>query len=138
MADAKDKWMDQIEAFFAAHPEREYLIREMPLDALDAVTSAKWTVGSASRAPADPPSLTIDSRQWKVPCIVRRADPAEGRPLPGVYFMDGGAPLPPFPRSADHSRGEEMFAAKLWQLAQVSTALGVSLITFLSRSLARS
>lgn len=139
MPDAqKNKWMAQIEAFFAAHPEREYLIREMPLDALDAVTSAKWAVGSASRAPADPPSLTIDRGQRTVACVVRRADPAEGRPLPGVYFMDGGAPLPPFPKSAHQARGEEMFAAKLWQLAQVSTALGVSLSTFLSRSLARS
>lgn len=138
MADARNKWMDQIETFFAAHPEREYLIREMPLAALDAVSTARWVAGSASSGPNDPPSLMFDRAQRNLPCIIRRADPAEGRPLPGVYFMDGGAPLPPLPEAADKERGEELLAAKVWQLAQVATALGVSLITFLSRSLARS
>jgi hypothetical protein len=131
--------MAEIEAFFAAHPEREYLIREMPMDALDAVMHARWIAGAASCAPADPPRLTVGYGQRSVPCVVRRADPAEGRPLPGVYFMDGGAPLPPLPipKDADQSRGEEMFAAHLWRLASVSAALGVSLITFTAQALAQ-
>lgn len=140
MAGAANKWMAEIEAFFAAHPEREYLLREMPMDALDAVMHARWIAGAASCAPADPPHLTIREGQRSVPCVVRRADPAEGRPLPGVYFMDGGAPpLPPLPipKDADQSRGEEMLADNLWQLANVSAALGVSLITFMSRALAQ-
>ncbi len=140
MVDVGNKWMAEIEAFFAAHPEREYLIREMPMDALDAVMFARWIAGSASCAPADPPHLTIREGQRTVPCVVRRADPAEGRPLPGVYFMDGGAPrLPPLPipKDADQSRGEEMFAAHLWRLANVSAAFGMSLITFTALALAQ-
>ncbi len=53
--------------------------------------------------------------------------------------MDGGAPLPPLPipKDADQSRGEEMFAAHLWRLANVSAAFGMSLITFTAQALAQ-
>lgn len=112
MADTQNKWMAQIEAFFAEHPRHEYMIHEMPMEALDAVTSAKWAVGSASRAPANHPSLTNDGGQRKVACIARRADPAEGRHLPGVHFLDGSPTLPPPPKSADQSRGDENFVTR--------------------------
>jgi hypothetical protein len=137
MTDAVNVWIAQIEAYFAARPERDYLLRQMPLDALDAVMAAGWVVGSASTAPGDPPGLTIDRGQRNVPCIVRRADPAEGRPLPGVLFLDAAGPMPPLPRAADPARGEETLAAGLWQLSKVAAALDVSLFTFLSRSLNR-
>lgn len=55
MTKAKNKWMTQVEEFFTANPGREFLFREMPLDAgrrtLNAVSAARWVVGAASCTP---------------------------------------------------------------------------------------
>ncbi len=86
-------WMDQIHRTFERHPEHQFELTDIPIAALLGVAAAGWIVGMASapslRNPARP---IIPPGCDAITCIVRRADSAEGRLLPGVFLMDGAPP----------------------------------------------
>ncbi len=130
-------WMANTLHFFDKHPEREFWLTKIPLHALLDMSAAGWLacVASAPTSAGQTDSPSIIRGQSSIPCIVRRADRAEGRPLPGVFLMDG-APQPPQSTSA---RVEELFCERMWGLAQVAEAEGVSFLSLMANraSLAR-
>lgn len=132
----RNTWMKEILAFFTSHPEREYWLGDIPLTETAAVGRAGWIAGTASRAAHHPPALDVFEGQHSVPCIVRRPDVVGGRPLPSVFFLDGG-PLPPLPESKDASRGEEQLCEQLWKLAYMAADAKLSLRNYLARAFAQ-
>jgi hypothetical protein len=118
-------WMGQIHRYFNRHPEHQFELTTIPISALSGVSAAGWFVGMAS-APSllKPAQPLVPPGCNAITCVVRRADEAEGRPLPGVFLMDGAPPA--LPRGGT-GRGKEHFCERLWGLVQRATELNVSL-----------
>lgn len=133
MPDTNHPWMKIISDFFRDNPTRQFLIRDMPLDAAQAVAKAGLIVGAAASRPNDPPALYVCTAQT-VPCIVSRGDgPSDGTIRPGVLFLDGGIPLPEFGAGNETpTESEERIAAGLVQFAALAAVKDQSLIDFLS------
>jgi hypothetical protein len=141
MSSSQNDWMKKIATWFQQNPDREFYLTEVPISELMAVGIAGWIAGAASLR--EPPAWTkifveVAEGAASVGCIVRRAAPAEGRPLPSVFLMDGGGPLPPVPPAADPSRAEETLCAAVWVAAQTAAAIGLSLRDFMMQVLAQS
>lgn len=128
-------WLPKTLAWFDKHPEREFHLTRIPLDALEAVGRAGWIVGVASQ-PIQPNGIVgadVAVGATSISCVVRRPDAASGRPFPGVLLMDGVGAMPPLPKSkhfpsAQQARKEEKLAEGIWALAQAAAAEGLSLI----------
>lgn len=135
-----DNWMKKTERWFAAHPERNFMTGRIPVSALPGVSGAGWIAAVASQvsAPGSAVTPTVAKGEASIDCIVRRADPAAGRPLPGVLLLDfGRGRLPLVPPTADPARGAELLAEWLWGLAQVAAAADVPLWELLQRQIRR-
>ncbi|MAX72982.1 MAG: hypothetical protein CMH66_04825 [Nioella sp.] len=118
------KWMDQIHAYFDKHPEHQFHLTTIPIVALAGVSGAGWIVGMASVPHGRPAQPSVPPGYNAITCIVRGPDSAEGRPLPGVFLMDGARPALSQGGSA---RDKEQFCERIWGLVQVASALNVSL-----------
>jgi hypothetical protein len=132
---ANHLWLDQTRAWFDKHPEREFKLTKLPIEAVQAVGLSGWLVGVASRPFLDPDNLGLEVvvGATSVPCIIKRPDPAGGQPNPAVFIMDGVGTMPPLPHAknatpAQRARAEEKTAAGIWQFAAVASASGVPLI----------
>lgn len=124
-----ENWMNEIGAWFARRPEREFRMVKLPLASLPDVGRAGWIAGTISSARQAPgaASIMVVEGATAVPCIIRRADPGEGRNLPGVLLLDGGrSALPLVPPSPDPARAEEQFCGWVWSVAQTAIARGIS------------
>lgn len=128
-------WMHQTLAWLDKHPEREFSLTKLPIEAIQPVGLSGWLVGVASRPYLDPDNLGIDVAvgTTSVPCIVKRPDPAGGQPHPAVYIIDGAGAMPPLPHSATATpdqkvRAEEGIAASIWKIAAMASMSGVSLV----------
>lgn len=116
--------MQGINNYFNQRPEREFHLTEIPVSELAAVSAAGWIAGAAT-CTSHPFNPSIPHGCKKINCIVRRADPTAGRPLPGVFLMDGVPSLAPPKGSAG---AEEQFCEHLWGIAQVAESIGVSFV----------
>lgn len=82
-------------------------------------------VGAASCTPGPLGTFGISAYrgQKTVACVIRRANRAAGRPLPGVFFMDTG-PMPPLPPGST----EEDLARRVWAFAQMAAHMEAPLV----------
>ncbi|MGM9403641.1 hypothetical protein ACS0VU_14880 [Aliiroseovarius sp. KMU-71] len=120
-------WMIDMERWFDCRPQREYRLTKIPVDALQSASASGWVAGCAS-SPSQPnapcaPLITPGDRS--ILCIVRRADAVEGRPVPGVFLMDGGFPGDP---PTGNERAEEQFCDTIWGIFAQAQRAGVSFV----------
>ena len=121
-------WQTEVLTWFAANPKREFRVVPMPLIAIRSVGEAGWIVGAASHgADAGPASIVVAAGQTSVDCVIRRANAAEQRPLPGIFILDGGVPVPPLPKTNNPGQTEESIGKMIWGFAQMAAEMGVSL-----------
>lgn len=120
-------WMRKIERWFERRPEREYRLTKIPVDALPCASASGWVAGCASSRsqPNTPCAPLVTPGDDSVLCVVRRADPVGGRPLPGVYLLDGGFPGNP---PSGNTRVEEQFCDAIWGVFLQAQHAGNSLI----------
>ena len=118
-------WMQKIERWFERHPEREYRLTKIPVDALPRASASGWVAGCASSPsqPNMPCAPLVAPGDRSILCVVRCADPVEGRPLPGVFLMDGGFPGNP---PSGNARMEEQFCDAIWGVFLQAQRAGVS------------
>lgn len=128
-------WLSATLAWFNKHPEREFNLTNIPLAALPAIGLAGWIVGVASQPIRKNGIVGADVAfgATSVPCIVRRPDPAGGRPDPAVFILDGAGGMPPLPHPkgmppAERARMEEKIAEGIWAMAQAAALSGMSLL----------
>lgn len=129
-------WLAQTHAWFNKHPEREFLVAELSPSNLGEAIVALWVVGSASQPKPHAggiPHVKINTHRPTIPAIVRRADPAEGLTHPGVFVLDDGMTLPPWPMHPQlRARDQDKFGAFVWQASVEAGRKGVSLMKVLS------
>ncbi len=111
--------------YFAKHADVEFMTLNVSSEALSAMSAAGWIAGIATKTSKPNNAVYGIQRlgQTKHPIIVRRANAPAGRPLPGVLVMDGA---PPFPANKSPA-AQDQFCRRVWGLAQVADAQGVSL-----------
>lgn len=123
-------FMRHVERWFAKRPGREFRLTSIPAADVDAAAKAGWLVGAASQADISRPfAPRISPGHVDLICIIRRDDPAGGRPLPGIFLLDGAPPalLPP----KGLAGAEEQFCETMWGLALAAKARGLPLIDLL-------
>lgn len=122
MFDAADSWKKSVQDFFHRHPEREFMLIALPVSALQGVARAGWIAGAASVADSTQAfQPVVFPGDTAIMCIVRRSNKESGRPLPGVFLLDGAPSTPP---KGGTARNEEHFCSRLWALAQAASAAG--------------
>lgn len=125
-------WLGQQERWFKNHPQRQFKLSRLSLSELPGMANAGWCAGAASVADAAKPfQPVVILGDLEITCIVRRADPAKGRPLPGVFLIDG-APFVMPPKTSGAL--DEAFCASMWGAAQLAADTGLSLNDMLGNS----
>lgn len=127
-------WLHTILAWLDKHPEREFYLTQIPINAVTPAGLAGWIVGVASQPikPNGTVGADVAVGATHIPCIVRRPDAVSGRPLPGVLLIDGVGAMPPLPKSmhfpaAEQAYKEEKLAEGIWTMAQAAAAANLSL-----------
>lgn len=124
------KSMRELLDFFEHNPGREYIFRDISREHLWAMAARGWLVGAATSPPGTAPEARLltyhnPAGAKSIACVVRRPAPEKGRPLPGVFLLDGA---PPPPRGA--AREEEQSAAAVWAMFEAASARGMSMVDF--------
>ena len=132
------EWMADARRWFATHPDREFRWHELPLGALPGTGTAGWIAGALTAPPVaggGAAQAELPEGADTFPVLIRRPDAARGRPLPGVFVLDGGATLPPAAILNDPA-GAEDAGADLWGLVQAADAIGLSVRALAARQAA--
>lgn len=136
-------WCGRQSKWFWQNPDREFCLTTITSRQMEHLVRSRGIFSGCATALAG--GAERGSCRWKlevepqfpktskrgaraIPCILHRADPAQGRPLPELFLLDGmttpsappsGAPAP--------DEDEEAFCAEWWRYARTLKALMVEL-----------
>lgn len=135
------KWCERHAEWFWRNSHREYRLTKISIRQMENLTGSHGIFAGCATACEGGAKLTSSDRGLHVepdfphtsmrgprsiPCIVRRPDRAQGRPLPEVFLLDGMT-VPRTPPNGAPARdvNEEAFCAAWWHYADGMKAIGL-------------